>query len=124
MMNVYRNALLVIGLGSGLLSMGAHAEQKENTVSDANRIHISITGSPETRYSARWRVTQNGEIQEYQEDNGTVPADYTYEGEALEGTVSMLSAGRLEVDIAKGGNRSRSATQGKGGTLQINVSGS
>jgi len=103
--------------------MAAHAEQKVNNVSDANQIHISITGSPETRYSARWRVTQNGEVQEYKEDNGTVPAEYAYEGESLEGRVSMLNEGRLEVDITKGGNRSRSATQGKGGTLQINVSG-
>jgi len=123
MRHVCRRALLVIGLSSGVLPMAAHAEQKVNNVSDANQIHISITGSPETRYSARWRVTQNGEVQEYKEDNGTVPAEYAYEGESLEGRVSMLNEGRLEVDITKGGNRSRSATQGKGGTLQINVSG-
>ncbi|BBI71029.1 hypothetical protein HAALTHF_09480n [Vreelandella aquamarina] len=77
---------------------------------------------PGAEFSAHWRITHNGETVEHPETRGTVPAEFTFEGDTLEGTVKLLSDDeRLEVDIVKGSNRSRSSTQGKGGTLTVVV---
>ena len=59
-----------------------------------------------TLFTAEWRITQDGDTVEHPETRGTVPAEFTFEGDTLEGTV-------------KGSNRSRSSTQGKGGTLTM-----
>ena len=86
------------------------------------QIHITMSGSPGAEFSAHWRITHNGETVEHPETRGTVPAEFTFEGDTLEGTVKLLSDDeRLEVDIVKGSNRSRSSTQGKGGTLTVVV---
>ncbi|MDN6322270.1 MAG: hypothetical protein ACTHZY_08115 [Halomonas sp.] len=86
------------------------------------QIHITMGGSPGAEFSAHWRITHEGETTEHVEERGTVPAEFTFEGSALEGTVKLLSEGdRLDVDIVKGNNRSRSSTQGKGGTLTVMV---
>lgn len=87
-----------------------------------SQIYITMSGSDGAIFSAHWRVTHNGETTEYHEEEGRVPAQFSYEGTALEGTVTMLSGGeRLEVDIQKDGNRSHSSTQGKGGTLTLMI---
>lgn len=89
---------------------------------DMTQIHITMSGSPGAEFSAEWRITHNGETVEHPETHGTVPAEFTFEGDMLEGTVKLLSDDeRLEVDIVKGSNRSRSSTQGKGGTLTVVV---
>ncbi|WP_404344363.1 hypothetical protein [Vreelandella venusta] len=89
---------------------------------DMTQIHITMSGSPGAEFSAEWRITHNGETVEHPETHGTVPAEFTFEGDTLEGTVKLLSDDeRLEVDIVKGTNRSRSSTQGKGGTLTVVV---
>ncbi|WP_404464615.1 hypothetical protein LG331_17655 [Vreelandella aquamarina] len=89
---------------------------------DMTQIHITMSGSPGAEFSAEWRITHNGETVEHPETHGTVPAEFTFEGDTLEGTVKLLSDDeRLEVDIVKGSNRSRSSTQGKGGTLTVVV---
>ena len=50
----------------------------------------------------------------------TVPAEYTFIGTELEGAVKLLSDDeQLDVDIQKGTNRTRSSTQGVGGTLTL-----
>ncbi|BCB60468.1 MULTISPECIES: hypothetical protein [Halomonadaceae] len=86
------------------------------------QIHITMSGSPGAEFSAEWRITQDGDTIEHPETRGTVPAEFTFEGDTLEGTVKLLSDDeRLEVDIVKGSNRSRSSTQGKGGTLTVVV---
>jgi len=86
------------------------------------QIHITMSGSPGAEFSAEWRITQDGDTIEHPEIHGTVPAEFTFEGDTLEGTVKLLSDDeRLEVDIVKGSNRSRSSTQGKGGTLTVMV---
>lgn len=84
------------------------------------QIQIEINGTPGTVYSAQWQVARDGDTQTYQE-TGQVPAHYAYEGDAIQGSIQSLSEGRLEVSIQKGGNRSRSSTQGKGSTLNISV---
>nr|WP_290951681.1 hypothetical protein [Halomonas sp.] len=86
------------------------------------QIHITMSGSPGAEFSAEWRITHEGETTEHIEKQGTVPAEYTFEGTTLEGTVKLLTDDeRLDVDIVKGTNRSRSSTQGKGGTLTVTV---
>ncbi|MGY4877646.1 hypothetical protein ACLUEY_07130 [Vreelandella aquamarina] len=84
------------------------------------QIQIEINGTPGMAFSAQWQVTRDGDIQTYQE-NGQAPTHYAYEGDAIQGRIQSLSEGRLEVSVNKGGNRSRSSTQGKGSTLNISV---
>ncbi|MGS2745276.1 hypothetical protein ACU6TU_17000 [Halomonas sp. LS-001] len=106
-------------IGAGLLvslPLGA-APVKEETM---GQIQIEITGTPGMAFNAQWQVTREGDTQTYQE-NGQAPAHYVYEGDAIQGRIQSLSEGRLEVSVNKGGNRSRSSTQGKGSTLNISV---
>ncbi len=94
-----------------------------SAASDAeNNIQINITGTDETRYSATWTVNgSNGKQQQF-EESGSVPASYAYSGEAIAGTVTVLNdSGRIEIEIRKDGNRSRSSTQGKGSEVKISV---
>lgn len=87
------------------------------------QIHITMSGSPGAEFSAEWRITHEGETTEHVEKNGTVPAEYTFTGTELEGTVKLLSDDELlEVDIKKGSNHSRSSTQGIGGILTLMIS--
>ncbi|SDM88174.1 hypothetical protein [Vreelandella arcis] len=110
-------ALLAIGLTFHLPLMAQ--SQQEHSMS---QIHITMGGSDGAVFSAHWRVTHNGETTEYREEQGRVPAEFSYEGSALEGTITLLSEGeRLTVDILKGTNRSHSSTQGKGGTLIVSI---
>lgn len=98
--------------------LGATAAQEHAMT----QIHITMSGSPGAEFSAEWRITHEGETTEHIEKQGTVPAEYTFEGTTLEGTVKLLTDDeRLDVDIVKGTNRSRSSTQGKGGTLTVMV---
>lgn len=86
------------------------------------QIHITISGSPGTEFSAYWRISHEGETTEHVEKHGTVPAEYTFIGTELEGTVKLLSDDeRLDVEIQKGSNRSCSSTQGLGGTLTLAI---
>jgi hypothetical protein len=110
-------ALLAIGL-TFHPSINAQSQQEASM----SQIRITMGGTQGAAFSARWKVTHEGETTEHVEENGRVPAEFSYEGEALEGTVTLLSDGdRLEVDIQKGTNRSRSSTQGKGGTLTVSI---
>lgn len=114
---LFNYALLtaVITLG---VPLGATAAQEQAMT----KIHITMSGSPGAEFSAEWRITHEGETTEHIEKQGTVPAEYTFEGTTLEGTVKLLTDDeRLDVDIVKGSNRSRSSTQGKGGTLTVTV---
>ncbi|GGW69052.1 hypothetical protein [Vreelandella hamiltonii] len=105
----------VLTLGSPLAGLAAQEQ-------DMTQIHITMSGSPGAEFSAEWRITHDGETVEHPETRGTVPAEFTFEGDTLEATVKLLSDDeRLEVDIVKGSNRSRSSTQGKGGTLTLMV---
>ncbi|TVP43244.1 MAG: hypothetical protein EA345_17380 [Halomonas sp.] len=86
------------------------------------QIHITMSGSPGAKFSAHWRITHADKTTEHVEENGTVPSEFTFTGTELEGTVKLLSDDeRLEVDIVKGENRSRSSTQGIGGTLTLMI---
>ncbi|WP_404376378.1 hypothetical protein [Vreelandella aquamarina] len=108
---------LTAALTFGVPLIGLAAQEQ-----DMNRIHITMGGSPGAEFSAQWRITHNGETVDHPETRGTVPSEFTFEGDALEGTVTLLSDDeRLEVDIVKGSNRSRSSTQGKGSTLMVMV---
>jgi len=109
--------LFIAVLTLGLPISGLAAQEQDMT-----QIHITMSGSPGAEFSAEWRITHNGDTVEHSETHGTVPAEFTFEGDTLEGTVKLLSDDeRLEVDIVKGSNRSRSSTQGKGGTLTVVV---
>ncbi|PRY64755.1 hypothetical protein B0H98_10459 [Vreelandella songnenensis] len=106
-------AALVLGF-----SLYAHAHEEQ----EMDNIHIKMEGTPGAVFSAHWRITQDGETIEHIEERGRVPAEYTFTGSALEGTVRSLGDHqRLEVDIQKGGNRSRSSTQGAGGVLTLGI---
>lgn len=87
-----------------------------------NDIQVVITGSASTRYAANWTVIGHSGDSHKFEESGQVPASFSYEGKAIDGTVTVMSdPGQLEVEIRKSGNRSRSSTQGKGSTLNITV---
>ncbi|WP_447530464.1 hypothetical protein [Vreelandella sp. TE19] len=86
------------------------------------QIQINVSGTPGAEFSAHWRVSNGDEVTEYFEERKSVPFEFSYEGTALEGEVTLLTDNeRLEVDILKGTNRSRSSTQGKGGTLTLTI---
>lgn len=112
----FNGILVTTVLTFGLPLVGAAQEQ------DMTQFHITMGGTPGAQFSAQWRLTQNHQTVEHPETHGTVPAEFTFEGTALEGTVKLLSEGdRLDVDILKGNSHSRSSTQGKGSTLTVTV---
>lgn len=112
------NYSLLASLITLCVPLGAIAAQEQAMT----QIHITMSGSPGAEFSAEWRITHEGDTIEHVEKRGTVPAEFTFEGTTLEGTVKLLTDDeRLEVDIVKGSNRSRSSTQGKGGTLTVVV---
>lgn len=85
-----------------------------------SQIHIKVSGSPGAEFSAHWRITHKGETTEHVEKTGKVPAEYTFTGAGLEGTVTLLTNDeRLDVEIVRGDNCSHSSTQGLGGTLTL-----
>jgi hypothetical protein len=91
-------------------------------VNTEKNIQIVITGTDKTRYAATWTVIGNNGERHRFEESGYVPANFTYNGQAIDGTVTALSdSGRLEVEIRKNGNRSRSSTQGKGSNIRVRV---
>lgn len=94
------------------LTAKAHAEDV---------INIELGGTPGTAYSAHWVVESAGQIREYDQQHGRIPARLSYTGDAISGTVTLLSGGQLTLTVEKSGNRSRSATQGKGSTLHFSV---
>lgn len=103
---------------AALLATGALAHQEQSMT----QIQINISGTENAEFSAHWRVSDGDQVTEYSEERMRVPADFSYEGTALEGEVTLLTDNeRLEVDIVKGTNRSRSSTQGKGGTLTLHI---
>ncbi|WP_447554770.1 hypothetical protein [Vreelandella sp. EE22] len=86
------------------------------------QIQINVSGTPGAEFSAHWRVSNGDEVTEHREERKSVPAEFSYEGSELQGTVTLLTDNeRLEVDIMKGTNRTRSSTQGKGGTLTLHI---
>lgn len=116
-----QSILLAVCLGA--LSTVTWGGDMPSAASDTQKnIQVAITGTAETRYAATWTVTDsNGNKQQF-EESGQVPASSAYSGEAIAGTVTVLSdLGRLEVEIRKSGNRSRSSTQGKGSVIKIQV---
>ena len=85
-------------------------------------IQVSVNGSDDIRYAAAWTVTAESGEQEQFETSGEAPAVHMYRGVAISGTVTVLSpTGRLEVEILKNGNRSRSSTQGGGSVVRMTV---
>lgn len=84
------------------------------------QIQVEVSGTPGVVFSAEWRITHDGNTQAYQEE-GQVPAHYAFEGDGIQASIKVLSEGQLDVTVQKGGNRSRSSTQGKGSTLNIAV---
>lgn len=81
-------------------------------------IHVTIGRT----YSAEWKITQGDRVKEHNEESGTVPAEYYFEGEALEGKLTVLSEeGRLDVATQKDGNRSRSFTNDGDNALNMAV---
>lgn len=114
----WQGIVMAAGLCTAFSLMAAPLSEEQ----PMNAIHIDIDGTPGTAFSARWTIKHDGEIREYHEPDGRVPASAEFEGESVDGQVVLLSDGQLDVTVSKGGNRSRSSTRGKGGTLHISVS--
>lgn len=113
--------VLTYALFAAVLSSGAPSAWATQEL-DMSQIHITISGTSGAEFAAQWRITQDDEVTEYPETKGTVPAEYTFEGEILEGSVKLISDDeRLEVAVVKGHNRSHSSTQGKGGVLTLHI---
>lgn len=112
LLTVYLGAINTAAWGN---DMSAASDVEKN-------IQVNISGTADTRYAASWTVTDRDGGKQQFDESGKVPASYAYTGEAFAGTVTVLSdTGRLEVEIRKNGNRSRSSTQGKGSMLRIKV---
>ncbi|WP_417618660.1 hypothetical protein [Oceanisphaera sp.] len=106
----------LLGLGAVILLLA-----QANATQAMDAITLDIGGTPGTAYSAHWTVENAGHTREHHQKQGQVPARFSYNGHAIAGRVTLLSEGQLTLSVEKGGNRSRSATQGKGSTLQFSV---
>ncbi|MFD1009409.1 MULTISPECIES: hypothetical protein [Oceanisphaera] len=111
-----RQGFGLVGLCALALFMGLSEKAQA-----MDAINVDIGGTAGTTYSAHWTVENAGQTQEYHQEHGQVPAKFSYRGNAIAGTVTLLSEGQLTLTVEKSGNRSRSATQGKGSTLQFSV---
>jgi hypothetical protein len=104
--------------GTGLLVMAAFGVTLTALTDEtmAKTFHLSISGDQGVRYSGACTVSAaSGE--ERIELEGTVPLERTFDGEAV--TCRIDADGRLVVEIAHNGSRSRSATSG--GTIQVSA---
>lgn len=118
---IIRRGLLRLAGLSTIVLLTASLISQSAKVQAMNFINIEISGTAGTVYSAYWRVENAGKTQEYHQAHGQVPAKLNYHGDAISGTVTLLSAGQLTLTVEKNGSRSRSVTQGKGSTLQFSV---
>jgi hypothetical protein len=82
----------------------------------AKTFHLSISGDGGARYSgACTLVAPSGD--ERIELEGTVPLERTFDGDGL--TCRFRAEGRMVVEIAHNGSRSRAASHG--GTIQVSA---
>ena len=113
---------MLLAASLGMIGIAWGGDTGIRKMGEEDDIQIAITGSASTRYAAYWTVIDHtGESYKF-EEVGEVPASFSYEGKAIDGTVTVMSdPGLLEVEIRKSGNRSRSSTQGKGSRIKISV---
>lgn len=82
----------------------------------AKTFHLSISGDGGARYSGACTVTlASGD--ERIELEGTVPLQRTFDGDGL--SCRFRTEGRVAVEIARNGSRSRAASNG--GTIQVSA---
>jgi hypothetical protein len=93
------------------LALTAHAGE-----SMAKTFHLSISGDGGARYSGACNVTAASGDQRV-ELEGTVPLQKTFDGDGL--SCRLRVQGRVVVEIAHDGSRSRAATNG--GTVQVSA---
>jgi hypothetical protein len=82
----------------------------------ARTFHLSISGDGGARYSGACTVTAASGDQRV-EIEGTVPLQRTFDGDGL--TCRFRAEGRVVVEIAHDGSRSRAASNG--GTIQVSA---
>ncbi|MFC0266555.1 hypothetical protein [Kushneria aurantia] len=107
-------------LGGAVMASVMMASQAGGAQS-ASEIDVSVTGTPDTRFTARWDIVAPDGSHRIVEEQSSVPLKRHFEGVALQASITLLDAGRLQLDVEKGGNRSHSSTGGEGSRLNLSV---
>jgi hypothetical protein len=109
------------GFGKMALAAAFTAAAAPAGAERGGNIHLAITGDEDTAFTGQCTITtRSGE--ETTSLDGVVPAEHSWYGEAIFCEIKHTStAGALEVVISKDGNRTRSRTQGGGGTIRLSA---
>lgn len=103
-------ASLVAVTGGAAMAVGA-----------AEAIDLRLTGDEGVHFSATCELTRDGAT-ETTRFSGIVPVEKHWQAEATSCRIQQTSAqGHLQVELTKGGNRTRSRTTGQGSTLSLSV---
>jgi hypothetical protein len=90
-------------------------------VSAADAVDLRLTGEEGVKFEATCELTRDGAT-ETARLAGAVPAERRWQAEAISCRIRQTSAqGHLQVELTKGGNRTRSRTSGQGSTLSLSV---
>ncbi|WP_253447243.1 hypothetical protein [Halomonas sp. Y3] len=110
---------LALLLGAGAYTGGGSRMQAAETMADD--IKVIIDGDPGTRFTATLNLLRDeGEVVHRLEEE--VPYRLGLSGHGIDIAVRQTSArGALSVEVRKGGNVSRSRTQGPGSEIRLRL---
>jgi hypothetical protein len=84
-------------------------------------VDLHLTGADGVTFEAECELTRDGAT-ETARFAGAVPVEKRWQAEAISCRIRQTSAeGHLQVELTKGGNRTRSRTSGQGSTLNLTV---
>ncbi|WP_457809395.1 hypothetical protein [Kushneria sp. EE4] len=87
----------------------------------ASDIVVEMTGTPDTRFSARWEITRADWGRRVITEQGRLPTRRHFQGVALMAELIVLDDGALWLEVHKGGSRSRASIGGKESRISISV---
>ena len=84
-------------------------------------VNLRLTGADGVTFEADCELIRDGAT-ETARFPGAVPVEKRWQAEAISCRIRQTSAeGHLQVELTKGGNRTRSRTTGQGSTLSLSV---
>ncbi|WP_438765847.1 hypothetical protein [Kushneria sp. TE3] len=110
--------LKVLGIVVLAASLTCAAAGSEAMASD---IVVEMTGTPDTRFSARWEITRADGGRRVITEQGRLPTRRHFQGVALMAELIVLDDGALWLEVHKGGSRSRASIGGKESRISISV---